>query len=848
MPVHFCGAFITYRSCKCCLMGIKFSCMKLRSVLVALAVLISQIIQAQNGTIEGTVRDSIDGTPLNSANIKVLSRDHKLIHADKTNNLGKFTLEVAVSSQPTLITISHAGYEDRTIRMIHDDPSTYSIGDILLQPTAYSLAAVIVQKRRAPVSFKIDRQIYKPSQFGNAANGTAVDAIRNLPAITVDGQRGISFRGSASFLLLLNGKPTQGDPAFVLSQLSAASIEDIEIITSPGASYDADGKSGIINIVTKTAVEDGWMVQASIMGGTPPLNDFGNETYNNPQRHGLDISTGYTKNKWNFNAGVNYLRNDIAGFREGDVHTIINNIKTSFPSAGERSFRRHNYGARVSLHYQADQHNAISSGFYIGKKFQSREADLLYHNVRQDLGSGSIAQFTYYNANTQDKEGVFTLFNVDYSHQFKDASKIVFSGLFEGANLSGLTQNRNLYYPNILDTIQYTRNPSTNPLDAYRGKIDYSKKIGPGTLQAGYQYRYDIQNGDFLYLTKINGTNDYEIDPMFSSKVKVNNKIHAGYLQFDGSAGSTDKIHYAAGLRLEQSERMLQFSQNSDKNRLGLTNLFPSAMLRYAVWDHGTLKAGYTRRIKRTNNFELNPFPEREHSETLEQGDPNLLPELTGTYELGLEQRLNNGNFFFTLYHQRIENPIQRVNRVFADTILSRVFTNAGRATQTGFETNLSLQINKVWQSVVGGNVYNYDIKGVIFNGEIPVNNQRWVYSINSTQSFSLPRNWTLQLSLNYLSLRATAQGEDGAFLTPHFSVKKTTADQRWYFQLQWLNIDAGMEVSNRQRITTWGRDFYTTTNYIYEPDQLQLSIGFNLLRKNRKIILPQSEMGEKEF
>ncbi|MCH5598868.1 outer membrane beta-barrel family protein [Niabella ginsengisoli] len=625
----------------------------------------------------------------------------------------------------------------------------------------------------------------------------------------------------------------------------AGSIENIEVITSPSAAYDADGKSGIINIVTKTAVEDGWMVQANIMGGAPPINDFDNKTYNHPQRYGMDISAGYNKNKWGFNAGANYLRNDIAGFREGDVYTIIDNIKTSFPSAGERSFKRYNYGARVALNFQPNKANSISSGFYIGKKFQSREADLLYHNSRQNFTTGNTSHFTYYNANTQDKEGIFTLLNLDYSHQFNDASKIIFSGLFERANLSGLTQNRNLYYPNTHDTIQYTRNPSTNPLNAYRAKMDYSKKIGNGELQAGYQYRYDIQNGDFLYLTKINGTDDYERDPLFSSDVKVNNKIHSGYLQYNGSV---DKLNYAAGLRLEQSDRLLKFSQGVDESRLSLTNLFPSVMLRYAAWKKGTIKAGYTRRVKRTNNFELNPFPEREHSETLEQGDPNLLPEFTGTFEVGLEQNFTGGNFFFTLYHQRIQNPIQRVNKVFADTILNRVFTNAGRATQTGFETNLNLQINKVWQTVIGGNLYKYKIKGTIFNGDIPIQNQSWVYSINSTQSFSLPRSWLLQLSVNYLSLRATAQGEDGAFLTPHFTVKKTTQDKRWYFQFQWLNIDGGMKISNRQRISTWGNDFYTTTNYIYEPDQLQLSVGFNLLRKNRKITLPQSEMGEKEF
>ncbi len=818
--------------------------MNLRFIFIALISLTSQLLPAQNFVLSGTVLDSIDGKPLKSASIQVLNPNNGIIHTDKTSSQGAIFIEISADKNPAFVLISHVGYQNKIVK-IRSHISAYNAGKILLLPSAYSLTAVVVEGRRAPVSFKIDKQVYNPSQFGNAANGTAVDVIRNLPSVTVDGQGAISFRGSASFLVLLNGKPTQGDPAFVLSQLPAGSIENIEVITSPSAAYDADGKSGIINIVTKTAVEDGWMIQANVMGGLPPLNDFDNKTNTHPQRYGMDLSAGYNKNKWSINSGINYLKNDIAGFREGDVYTIINNTKTSFPSVGERSFRRYNYGARLAVNFQPDKANTISSGFYIGKKFQSREADLLYHNSRQNLTTGDISRFTYYNPNTQDKEGIFTLLNLDYNHLFKDASKITLSGLFERANLSGLTQNRNLHHPNVNDTIQYTRNPSTNPLNAYRTKMDYLKKIGNSELQAGYQFRYDVQDGNFLYLTKINGTEEYEKNPLFSSNVKVDNKIHAGYLQFNSSV---DRLSYAAGLRLEQSDRFLKFSQNGEESRLSLTNLFPSVMLRYAAWEKGTLKAGYARRIKRTNNFELNPFPEREHSETLEQGDPHLLPELTGTFEAGIEQLFKKGSFFFTVYHQRIQNPIQRVNDVFADTILGRVFTNAGRATQTGFETNLNLPISSVWQSVLSGNIYKYKIKGAIFSGTIPISNQSWVYSINSIQSFNLRQNWLLQLSLNYLSLRATAQGEDGAFFTPHFTVKKTTADKRWYFQFQWLNIDAGMKISNRQRISTWGSNFYTTTNYIYEPDQLQFSVGFNLLRKNRKIILPQSEMGEKEF
>jgi hypothetical protein len=122
------------------------------------------------------------------------------------------------------------------------------------------------------------------------------------------------------------------------------------------------------------------------------------------------------------------------------------------------------------------------------------------------------------------------------------------------------------------------------------------------------------------------------------------------------------------------------------------------------------------------------------------------------------------------------------------------------------------------------------------------------VYSINSVQTFSIKGNWSVQFSVNYLSRRATLQGEDDAFLSPNLSVKKTTKNNRFTFMAQWLHMDAGLGISNRQRISTWGADFYNTTLYIYEPDQLQFSVGFNLSRKNRKIILPQSEMAEKEF
>lgn len=712
-------------------------------------------------------------------------------------------------------------------------------------PKKISLEEVVVKGKKPPQSFKVDRQVFRADAYANAANGNAIDLIKNLPSVSVNGQGEINVRGSSSFLVLINGRPTQGDPAFVLAQLPFSSIAAVELISSPGASFDADGKSGIINILTKTAPEKGLLVQSNLMLGAPPLNDFENQRYDHPQRHAADLSLAYQQAKWDLSAGFNYLRNDMAGYREGEVYTLSNNTKTSFPSNGERSFKRYNYGGRLAAAYELNGKNKFDAGVFVGRRFQSRVADLVYNNSRLNQVTGARSQFDYFNANTADKEGVFSLVSMGSLHQFSKTTSLALAAQYEGASLEGLTTNENLTYPDLATDLQTTRNPSTNPLHAYRLKADITSNKNGSTWQAGYQFRYDVQRGDFRYYYKNPGSSSFIIDPDFTSALSVRNNIHAGYLQF---SRVKQQLFYQLGMRAEHMLRNLNFSQTNTSKKLPLFSVFPSYLLRYNLNEQSSIKTSFTRRVKRTNNYELNPFPEREHSETLEQGDPELLPELTAVWEIGLEQKFNRGSLYGTIYYQRIKNPIQRVNKVYNDTILNRVFTNAGMATQWGAEANMTYRVGNVWQCILGGNIYQYKISGSIFNGSTPISNNSWVFSINSTQNFTLEKNWSVQLNVNYLSIRATAQGEDGAFLTPNFSVKKTSPDRRWTIQGSWLFMDGGLGISNRQRISTRGNNFYSTTHYIYEPDQLQLALGFNLSKKNRKISLPQSEMAEKEF
>jgi ferric enterobactin receptor len=711
---------------------------------------------------------------------------------------------------------------------------------------AKMLNEVTIAGQRTPALYKIDKQSYRAGQFESAKGGSAIDVLKNLPSVAVNAEGDISVRGSAGFMVLINGKPVLADAQTVLTQLPANAIDNIELITAPSAKYDPDGRGGIINIVTKKGAVDGFTLTANTQGGLPSTTDYGN--LKKPMRFGGDATITYKKGKWDISAGGNYTSNDNEGYREGDAYTknFTTNTITRFPSNGERSFDRYNYAGRASINYTADVNNVISVGFYSGKRYQARLANLLYNNTTSNLSTDALLKSTtYYNSNLQTKQGTFNLGNFDYAHTFTNKSALTLGLLYEHDNLYGATQNRNLKYPNTADTIQYVNNPYKRPISAYRLKLDYSVNIGSGKLESGYQYRHDTQDGVFNYFVTP-ATSQPDADK-FSGSTHATNQINAIYSQY---SGKTNKLEYTGGLRYEYAARRVNLSYDPNPHNLNLANLFPSASLLYNLNDGLKLKAGYSRRVQRTTNLELNPIPEREHSETLEEGDPDLLPEFIDLGELGMIHNFSKGSFFSTLYYQHIQNPIQRLNSVYADTILNRVYTNAGSARLFGLEMGTNISPFKWWSIYLGGNLYNYKIQGNIniLNTPVTILNTNWAYSINGNTSFMLNKTLSLQANVNYLSKRPTAQGQDSRFFVPNTLVKKTFMNGRLSASLLWQNMNMGFLGANKQRITTSGPNFYTTTNYISETDVFLINLSFNLNKFTSKIKLPTSEVGDKEF
>jgi outer membrane receptor protein involved in Fe transport len=521
---------------------------------------------------------------------------------------------------------------------------------------------------------------------------------------------------------------------------------------------------------------------------------------------------------------------------------------TRFPSNGERSFNRYNYAARASINYIIDPNNIISFGIFSGKRYQERDANLFYTNSTWTLDTDlKIDENPYYNANKQIKQGIFTLGNLDYTHHFANHGFITSSFLYEYDNLYGTTHNRNLTEPGG-ENLQYVQNPYQKPINGYRFKLDYSVPIGDGNLESGYQFRYDSQDGVFDYSIIPEDMNQPDLDRFRGTAFSIN-QIHSLYSQF---TKSYENFEYVAGLRYEYSKRTVDLSMDPNTHLLKLSNLFPSASLLYSFKPELSLKAGFSRRIQRSTNNQLNPIPEREHSETLEIGDPDLLPEFASLAEIGLIKKFQKGgSVFLTAYYRASKNPVQRVNSIYADSILNRVYTNVERGDAVGFESAADLHPVRWWTLYLGVNVYNQMYHGelkILDDPPIQVENAGWVYSVNTNTTFKITSSFSVQVNVNYLSKRPTAQGEDSRYLVPNLSVKKSFFENRLTASIQWQYIDLGMHQSNRQRISTWGDNFYTTTNYIYETDFVMLNLSYNINFKNSKAKFPSSEFGEKEF
>lgn len=814
--------------------------------------------------VTGKIVDGSNQNPLEYATAALYNKqDKNLVTGVITNLNGTFSIE-SIKAGTYYLEASFIGYSTKILEVVTVPKKGASVNlGIISLSLGNQLDGVLVQADRLEVIHKIDRQVFDTKKYQNSQGGNAVDVIKNLPSVTVDGQGEISVRGSQGFAVLINGKPTQGDASAILAQLPANALESVELITAPSAKYDPEGKGGILNIITKKGATNGTYTQVNIRGGLPSIESY--DTQKAAQRYGVDATINKKTDKWNLSFGASYQRNDKTGRREGDMFIIneAENKQTFLPSDGERSFDDISYNGRFNVDFTPNKADTYSIGFYAGKHTKERLADIVYYDnnaVSPIESNNRLYTFQYYNHNLRIRKGDFALGSFSYAHEFINESKLSTSFLYEYTFLGGPTENDNLGYPD--NSIEYQReyNTNDNPLYGTRVNLDYAfKPFTFGVLETGYQFRNLEHTGEFVY------QRDGVLVPEFSSDVNLSRKIHSGYAQL---TGAKDKWDYAAGTRVESMDREYTESLRSETSpnvfKYDFVKLFPSASLQYKASEKTNVKAAYSKRIERTTTFKMNSFAEREHSEVFEQGDNKLRPEFIDLVEVGITKKMKGGNSVFaTAYYRHVDNVINRVNVLayqsngaVVDSIINRVYSNVGKSNSLGLEIGATLKTTKNWTNFIGANIYNYSINGVLnFNHRdgvlrnYDIDTKSTIFSINVNSTYTFSDTASVQFTFNYLSDRNTAMGEDSRFYSPNLAFKKSFLDNKLTATLQWQNIDMGLLKTNEQRITTSRPgQFYTTTNYRYEVDMISINLSYNFNANKNKSKFIKSEFGEREF
>ena len=160
---------------------------------------------------------------------------------------GSFSLET--NATDFYIEVSFMGFTTKTFENYTVTNGT--VDKVLLLENAQALNEVLVQGEVSQTIFKLDKRIFNVGSDLSSTGASALDVLNNVPSVNVNIHGQISLRGSQGVQILIDGKPSAiaSEQGNALGTLTADMIEKIEVITNPSAKYEAEGTSGIINIV-----------------------------------------------------------------------------------------------------------------------------------------------------------------------------------------------------------------------------------------------------------------------------------------------------------------------------------------------------------------------------------------------------------------------------------------------------------------------------------------------------------------------------------------------------------------------------------------------------------------------
>ena len=696
----------------------------------------SNFLFAQNQKIEitGTVLDKNSQNPVEFATVMIGDNKTKTAITGVTTELdGEFKVET--NATDFYIEISFIGFENKTITEFSIKNGKVSLGQIYMSENNQELEEVVVRAEKSTTEFRLDKRVFNVGKDLSSTGASALEVLNNVPSVNVDIEGAVSLRGSSGVQILINGKPSvlASEQGNALGTITADMIDKIEVITNPSAKYDAEGTSGIINIVIKKEERKGINGSVSINTGFP-------------QNHSIGLSLNRRTEKFNLFSQVGVGYREMPNDSENINRDLVNG-KTVYSNGTEHRNEKF-YNLILGTDYHINKNNVLTlSGSFA---YEVEEQPSLINFKLEDAAGDIINEWS--RTETTEANNPKYRYELQYKSNLKGHKDhaLLISGL---GNFFGKDQSSNFFNNETVGSEAFAdQQTATNFKEGkYTFSLDYTKPFSDKiTLETGAQYVINNVSNDFEVRNLIN--DEWIADASLTNLFEYDQKVLGVY---GTGAYEGDKWGVKLGLRMENTDLKTLLVNTNQDNEINFTNFFPTLHTSYKLTEAFSIQGGYSRRIFRPRLWDLNPFFNIRNTFSIRTGNPDLLPEFTDSYEVSSIYIAGKTTFSASVYHRYTTDVVERVS-TFENNVNTTMPMNIGTNRSTGLEINVKYLASKKL-SFNGDFNYNYfNRQGELEATSFDFNANRWSSKITSKIKF--PAGIDFEITGQYRSKYQTVQ------------------------------------------------------------------------------------------
>ena len=774
-------------------------------------VVIAMTAHSQTSTISGELLDSLthEGEPYATIRVYKGKKSETPVAMSVTGQDGKFSQKVTGQGS-YLVSFTSMGRKEilRKVQLTATG-GIINLGKLLVQDDTKRLQGVEVVAQKPLVKMETDKMTYDVQSDNDAKTNTVLDMLRKVPMVTVDGQDNITVNGQGSFKVYVDGKPNvmfSSNPSQIFKAMPASAVKSIEVVTNPGAKYDAEGVGGVLNIIMNSG--DG--------KSKAKMNGYNGNVAFTLSNKGYRTTTFFSGQQGKLTYSANVMGTK---FKSNGTETEIRRTSSdgSAMSYWQKGNTKINFSmANISLGYELDSMSNIGATFGLTDYKMKNDG----HPTTTFSGGAYGTGFTYGNEMTMENKNTSFNGSVDYQRFFNKArtSSLTLSYLFTTSPAEN--NNRRIYDAlpaGVTIPLKDLYSASKTRGTEHTVQVDFTTPLSKNqTLSTGLKFISHRNSSDSKFYDITGGKEVY--NAANSVDYKNTQSILAEYAEYSATMG---KFGAKAGLRYEHTWEKVNFIVGSGADfKKNYGSLVPSASFTYNISGGVNLGLNYNMRISRPGVSYLNPYVDRSNPTFLSYGNPNLSVEKSHKVSLVFNYFTPKFMMNMTLGEAFANNQIEQYSFMNSG-VLNTTYGNIVRSRWTNFTTFMNYAVTPKTRIMLNGG-FDY---GDIRSQQLGEYNHGWQASafLGLQQTFPWKLNWSV--FFGGLTKKYLLQGHNGGFNMFTSTLSKSFIKDKLNLSLMYfVPLTGKMHIKQYSR----GADFENQMNITVPAQHVALTITWN--------------------